>query len=212
VVVDPAQWMVAVARAVFVLLLGCSTSSSASNSQTATDGGCRDYPDVGFRVFPRAEIASTEGLPACVASCSTRRAMAGASPAPLDQDLPSGPCDDEGARCQSSLTAGVSGPCRDVGGPGNGYVCTCRNLRWQCAIAIQGGAIGGGPQCIGVPADCFGFTRTTNEICACGLCRKLCTTNADCPSGSCRVDALCFRSGECPGPDECTAPCTGFCL
>ena len=180
--------------------------------------GCRDYPDLGFRVFPvlQDDPSYAEGLPLCTPSCHPHLGRAGTALAPSNQDLPSGPCDDEGAACVSALTSDSCGVCRYSGGSGSGYRCACRNHRWQCAIASQGGASCAPPECLapdgGFVDNCY-FTqsRTATQICVCGMCHQLCTKDADCTTGTCQVDTLCIATLGCSGPDECTSPCTGFC-
>jgi hypothetical protein len=175
---------------------------------------CIDYPDVGVRVFPFDPNPAPAELPLCVPKCHPRMGYAGAGFAQLDQDLPSGPCDDEGSSCGSGLTAGRCGPCRDDSGPGNGYRCTCRGHRWQCTEVSRGAAVCHPPSCLG-PTDggvCYTTTQTATQICACGSCRTLCRTDADCPTGKCHPGQICSApAGGCPGPDECQAECTGVC-
>jgi hypothetical protein len=206
-----------------VLLAGCSSGDSPQRAASSAPEGpgvihpynprgltCLDYPEVGYRVFPRELDAPAKDWPECTPSCDPRLVAVGGFPFPLDQDLPAGPCEDEGATCRSAVTAGWCGPCRDMGGgPGNGYRCTCREKRWQCAIVSQGAAACGPPACLG--GECRSWTRTDTEVCGCGVCRKLCASATDCPSGRCRVGELCFPPESCPGPGECSATCTGFC-
>jgi hypothetical protein len=173
---------------------------------------CIDYPDVGYRTFPFDPHPPAESSPPCTPRCHPRLASAGAGVAALDQDLPAGPCDEEGATCGSGLRAGWCGPCLDTGGPGNGYRCACRGHRWQCALISVGGAVCSPPTCLG-PGDggiCLSATHTATQVCACGNCRTLCDTGADCPSGVCRPAQVCFPV-TCPGPDECPATCRGLC-
>jgi len=185
-----------------------------SNEHPYDSGGvkCIDYPDAGYRVFPTAP-ADNAVFPQCTPSCHPQLAAAGAGDAPLDQDLPSGPCNDEGATCDSGLTAGWCPPCAGIGGPGNGYRCRCANKNWQCALIWQGGSICGPAFCLGVDAGCLSeqWTKMGTKLCVCGVCRNSCTSDADCASGVCLVNQVCLPPDSCPGPAECPANCTGLC-
>ncbi len=115
--------------------------------------------------------------------------------------------------------AGWCPPCLDTGGPGNAYVCTCRSGLWERALTSQGGNICDPPSCLGLPSNtgpeaglCYGAQRTGTEVCACGTCRTLCSSDADCPTGTCHVNELCFPPNQCPATGDCLAECTGFCL
>jgi len=193
------------------LVVSCPTCSAEVQHPYDSHGvACIDYPDVGYRIFPHA--SETRSWPRCTLSCKVVNATAGAAQAPLDQALPAGPCDDDGATCSSPLMAGWTPPCKNSGGPGNVYVCTCRAHKWHCALSSQGGNVGDLPKCLGT--TCYA-TWTEKDICTCGTCRSLCTSDTDCTSGKCRKDELCFPTSpsgsSCPGPDECSTKCTGFC-
>jgi hypothetical protein len=207
-------------------LLLTSCSSEPASPQASSDGGlhaydaggvaCLDYSDAGYRTFPEEPAPSSSDLPLCPPSCHPRTATAGAGTAPLDQDLPSGPCSDEGAACRSGLTAGWCGPCLDTGGPGNEYFCSCQGGAWRCALTSRGLNMCDAPSCIDFGGDadggvCRDLSLTATQVCACGNCLPRCETNADCDGGTCRVNSLCFAAASCPGPDECPATCTGVC-
>jgi len=182
----------------------------------STGASCVDYPDVGYRVFPIVGGASTGGgqsWPVCPLNCTQTMATAGAGVAPLDQALPAGPCDDEGATCNSPLMAGWSPPCTNSGGPGNGYTCVCRSKQWHCADVSQGMNVGDPPACINpsLTPPCGTTTWSTTQVCACGACRDLCSSDAECASGHCIPNQVCRAPSSCPGPDECAASCTGLC-
>lgn len=206
------------AALVGLMLLGCSSSSSSADGPStvslhAYGGGtaCVAFPDVGYRVFPYDAAAGKTTWPTCPLACSAISARAGASTAPLDQALPAGPCDDEGAACTSPLIAGWTPPCKETGGPGNGYTCTCRSHRWRCVLSSQGGAMGEGPRCVD-PACDIASNVSANEVCACGKCYPLCTSDADCKTGTCQENTLRLPlSASCAGPDECATKSTGFC-
>jgi len=212
-----------------LLLVGCSSSENGSPSTNdagpdgnespdgndAADVTCVDYPDAGYRTFPY-EPAPSGDFPTCPLSCDSQTAKAGAGIAPLDQYLPSGPCNDEGAACQSGFMAGWCGPCLDTGGPGNGYFCRCRSGAWHCVLSSQGANICDPPSCIDFASSvdggsCRDVTLDPTEVCACGTCRPRCEKDADCAAGACKTNALCFPQATCPGPDECPATCTGYC-
>jgi len=190
---------------------------SASRHPYVGDGAtCVDYPDVGYRVFPNDELslAGDPPWPTCPLDCAQAMA-APASFFPLDQALPSGPCGDEGATCDSPLMAEWCPPCTGgvTGGPSNGYTCTCRSNQWQCAIKGLGTAVCSSPACI-VSAPVYQYCSvvwSTSQVCACGVCRDLCTSDADCASGKCNPNQVCNAPADCPGPDECMVSCTGLC-
>lgn len=215
-VMRPRLWFAALLA---VALGACTTTDTDAGSSGLhpADGGavaCLDYPYVGFREFPYLLHPPSEVFPTCTPSCHPHIGAAGVSRAPSNQDLPSGPCDDEGAACNSALTSDACGICHYTGGSGSGYLCSCRDHRWQCAITSQGGATCEPPACLlDDPSQrCTDFSRTATQVCLCGKCHELCASNAECQSGTtCQLDEICVPSRDCPGPDECTAPCTGFC-
>jgi hypothetical protein len=190
---------------------------SGQHPYLGTGASCVDYPDVGYRVFPLASKSSMGGdtsWPICPLNCQQIVATAGAGGAPLDQALPAGPCDDEGATCNSPLMAGWSPPCANAGGPGNGYTCVCRSNQWHCANVSQGMNVGDPPRCISPNSSGTSSCQPTwsaTQVCACGVCRDLCSSNAECISGQCIPNQVCRAPSTCPGPDECAASCTGLC-
>ncbi len=198
---------------------GGDGAHSAPTAQHPYDAGglqCVDYPDAGYRLFPFDPSALTTSFPGCTPSCHPVLATAGAGQAPLDQNLPSGPCDDEGATCDSAVMAGWCPPCRGAGGPGSGYRCDCVDHLWRCAVRSQGSSGCEPPACLGLDGGgcpSSQWTTTATQVCACGVCRARCASDAECPSGRCQVAELCFLPDgyTCPGPAECPATCTGFC-
>ena len=206
--------------AIALYSFGCSSESTSSNAPTArhplaSTATCVDYPDGGYRVFPVDVNAAGGSWGVCPLSCHTVMAAAGLGQRALDQALPNGPCDDEGATC-GALMAGWSPPCKNAGGPGNEYTCTCQGGSWHCAITSQGAAIGEPQYCLGEQTPSEGgmctVTWTSTEVCSCGSCKKLCSSDGDCATGKCNVDTLCFPvSATCSGPFECPTTCSGFC-
>jgi len=79
---------------------------------------CLSYPSNGtYRVYPYdPAFGAGQVWPSCTLACDAVEVASGAGVAPLDQALPGGWCDDEGATCDSVL-AGWCPPCADVGGP-----------------------------------------------------------------------------------------------
>jgi hypothetical protein len=201
---------------------GEGTTSSAGTTSTqhpfrAGSAACVDYPDIGYRVFPNEPfVAGQKRWPTCTLNCTTVQSRAGTAMSPLDQALPAGPCEDEGATCDSALMAGWCPPCANTGGPGNGYTCTCRAQMWHCALTSHGVNMCDAPTCVDSSAgdsstSCYQTTWSTTEICACGTCRTLCTSDGDCQSGRCSPNQVCRAPDACAGPDECPASCTGLC-
>lgn len=211
--------VVALAAAGSLRCTSSDPSAAEIHPYDAKGATCIDYPDVGYRVFPYEASPPAGPFPQCTPACHPRYAdaTAGLGTAPLDQDLPAGACDDDGATCDSPLMAGSCSPCVGVGGPGNGYQCTCRDHRWQCVLTAQGGNVCDPPACLELPADpeaglCRYAQRFGDEICGCETCRKLCESDADCDTGTCHVGQVCFRPDQCPSSGDCLAICTGFCL
>jgi len=195
---------------------GPQDGPSGQHPFVGTGAGCVDYPDVGYRVFPivsRASMGGDQSWPICPLNCTQTMAAAGTGVAPLDQALPAGPCDDEGATCNSPLMAGWSPPCTSAGGPGNGYTCVCRSKQWHCADVSPGTNVGGLPVCINPSPTppCGETTWSATQVCFCGVCRDLCSSDTECASGQCIANQVCRAPSSCPGPDECAAYCTGLC-
>ena len=197
---------------------GLDAPTPASQHPYTGSSACIDTPITSYRVFPfDPSAAGSGGWPICPLNCNVVLATAGAGQAPLDQALPDGPCDDEGATCGSPLMAGWCGPCTNTGGPGNGYTCTCRAKKWQCALVSQGMNICDPPKCLDpsltmpYPQSCSQITWSATQVCGCGTCRDLCSSDADCRSGRCNLTQVCRSTGSCSGPDDCPASCTGLC-
>ena len=197
---------------------GGGGTTSTQHPYRAGSAPCVDYPDLGYRVFPLdLSVAGGKHWPTCTLNCTTVQAVSGAVDSPLDQALPAGPCEDEGATCDSPVMTGWCPPCADVGGPGNGYTCTCRAQMWHCAVTDHGANMCGPPTCVDPSlgnsplASCYQTTWSATEICACGTCRTLCTSDGDCQSGQCSPNQVCRAPDACAGPDECPASCTGLC-
>jgi len=196
---------------------GGGGTTSTQHPYRAGSAPCVDYPDLGYRVFPLdLSVAGGKHWPTCTLNCTTVQARAGTAMSPLDQALPAGPCEDEGATCDSPLMAGWCPPCANTGGPGNGYTCTCRAQMWHCALTDHGASMCDAPTCVDSSAgdsstSCYQTTWSTTEICACGTCRTLCTSDGDCQSGQCSPNQVCRAPDACAGPDECPASCTGLC-
>jgi hypothetical protein len=184
----------------------------------STGAACINYPVSGYRVFPYdPSIRGGRGWPSCTLNCATVRPSYGISDWPLDQALPAGACDDEGATCEYALN-GWCPPCAEVGGPGNGYTCVCRGHNWHCAVTSQGMNQCGGPTCLDpslmfpTRASCATTTWTATQVCTCDVCGDLCDSEAQCPSGRCKPNQVCRPSSDkCQGPDECPATCRGLC-
>ena len=217
-----------------------SQTGGALSSQGGTDGGvqdapqdlagevaqhpyvsngasCVDYPYVGQRVFPvdpsiLPSLPAGQAWPSCTLNCTTVMAVAGDGTAPLDQALPAGPCDDEGATCGDGMS-GWQGPCTNTGAPLNNYGCVCRGHSWHCAIVSQGMNMGTDLSCLAPSCSLIGtaVTWSTAQICACNTCLDLCSSDGECQSGHCNLNQVCQTSGNCPGPDECLATCYGTC-
>jgi hypothetical protein len=195
------------------------TGEVAQHPYVSNGASCLDYPYVGQRVFPVDPSiwpASTAGQvwPACTLNCTTIMAVAGDGMAPLDQALPAGPCDDEGATCGAPrLMSGWQGPCTNTGGPGNAYACVCRGQNWHCAIVSQGMNMGTDLSCLAPSCTRIGtaVTWSTTQICACNTCLDLCSSDGECQSGHCNLNQVCNVTSSCPGPDECLATCHGTC-
>jgi hypothetical protein len=198
------------------------TQTSAQHPYVSTGAACIDYPTPGYRSFPEdpsiQETNNGESWPRCTRNCKTPMPVSGAYlEAPLDQALPAGPCDDEGATCGMGANAWC-GPCANVAGPYNGYTCMCRGHNWHCAVSpIRGMNMCGQPTCIdpsfGIPPNsfCSKTTWTDTQVCACGVCRDLCDSDAQCPSGHCKLNQVCGSSQSCQGSGECLVPCRGLC-
>jgi hypothetical protein len=186
----------------------------AQHPYVGSDASCANYPDVGHRVFPHD--TSLQAWPTCTLNCNAVLAATGAGLFPLDQTLPAGPCDDEGATCDSPLMATWAPPCTDTAGAVSTYTCTCRAQKWQCAVVNQGGGMSkSAAKCLDPSQaaldSCTSITWSPTQVCACGTCRDLCSSDGDCQSGHCNLNQVCRISGSCPGPDECPAPCSGIC-
>ena len=197
---------------------GSDAPVSTSQHPYAGSSACINTPITSYRGFPYDPAARGAGAwPTCPLNCNAVLATAGAGQAPLDQALPDGPCDDEGATCDSPLMAGWSAPCANTGGPGNGYTCTCRAKKWQCALVSQGMNMSDPPRCldptltIPYPPSCSQITWSATQVCGCGVCRDLCSSDADCQSGHCNANQVCHAAATCSGPDDCLVPCTGLC-
>jgi hypothetical protein len=206
------------ARACVLIDGGADAPMSTSQHPYSGSGACFNTPITSYRRFPYdPSVRGVGGWPTCPINCNAIMATAGTIQAPLDQALPDGPCDDEGATCDSPLMAGWSAPCANTGGPGNGYTCTCRAKQWQCALVSQGMNMADPPRCldptltIPYPASCSQVTWSATQVCGCGTCRDLCSSDADCRSGHCNPNQVCHATGTCAGPDDCPAPCTGLC-
>jgi hypothetical protein len=193
-----------------------SSDASTQHPYVSPDANCINYPVDGYRVFPYdPSIGGGKRWPTCTLNCATVMPIWGAAGAPLDQTLPAGPCDDEGATCDSPVMTGWCSPCADVGGPGNGYTCVCRGHNWHCALIGLGANLCGPPTCVDPSltpyTSCYQTTWNATQICACDVCRDLCTSDAECPSGRCNLNQVCRAPTSCAGPDECPASCTGLC-
>lgn len=204
---------------------GAAEAAMAQHPYASTGAACIDYPVSAYRVFPYDDpsIQYTNGVeawPRCTRLCNTVMPVSGAyQRAPLDQALPAGPCDDEGASCSDGVLNGWCPPCATVGGPGNGYVCVCRGHNWHCSMGPNKGlSMCGMPTCLDPSlaitpnSSCYQTTWTDTQVCACGICRDLCDSDAQCASGRCNLNQVCRPSTDnCTGPDECPAPCRGLC-
>jgi hypothetical protein len=190
----------------------------------ASGASCINYPSTGYRIFPFDPSIQTgqggQSWPTCTLNCNAIMATAGDGQAPLDQALPDGPCDDEGASCNSPLMAGWCGPCANTGGPGNGYTCTCRAHKWQCALGPNVGANAcDPPTCLDPslsanfppPQSCSQITWSATQVCGCGTCQDLCSSDTDCQSGHCNLTQVCRFPDGCAGSADCRATCTGIC-
>jgi hypothetical protein len=200
-----------------------SEDATTQHPYVSTGAACLDYPATGYRVFPYdPSVRGDRTWPVCTLNCTTVTHVFGpVGNPPLDQALPAGACEDEGATCDSPVMTGWCSPCANVGGPGSGYTCVCRGHSWHCVVTFPGGNICGPPTCIdpsqtgNMETDtCHNHTTTwsDSQVCACGVCKDLCDSNADCSSGRCNLNQVCQPSSAlCPGPDECPAPCRGLC-
>ena len=198
-----------------------SPGQAAQHPYVSNGASCVSYPSTGYRSFPFDPSIQTGqgglGWPTCTLNCNVVLATAGNGQAPLDQALPDGPCDDEGASCNSPLMAGWCGPCANTGGPGNGYTCTCRAHRWQCALGPNGGTnMCDPPSCLtdslmNPQPGCYQATWSATQVCACGKCKGLCSSDGDCQSGHCNLNQVCQFPDSCKGSADCRAPCTGLC-
>ena len=197
---------------------GAAGDAPAQHPFVSTGAACINYPESGYRMFPYdPSIGGGRTWPTCTLNCTTVTPIWGpAGLPPLDQALPAGPCDDEGATCGSPVMTGWCPPCTNVGGPGSGYTCVCRASNWHCAVTSPGTNSCGPPQCIdpslSSPVASCPVTWTDTQICACGICRDLCASDHECPSGHCNLNQVCrTTSASCAGPDECPATCSGLC-
>jgi hypothetical protein len=197
-----------------------SPGQVAQHPYVSNGASCINYPSTGYRGFPLDPSIQTgqggQSWPTCTLNCNVIMATAGDGQEPLDQALPDGPCDDEGASCNSPLMAGWCGPCANTGGPGNGYTCTCRAQRWQCALASQGANMCDPPSCLtdswaNPQIGCYQATWSTTQVCTCGKCKDLCSSDGDCQSGHCNLNQVCRFPDSCKGSADCRAPCTGLC-
>lgn len=196
------------------------TIFSTQHPYVSTGAACIDYPVSGYRVFPYApSLRANRTWPACTLNCTTITPSYGPTGLPpLDQALPAGPCDDEGATCDGPTMTGWCPPCADVGGPGNGYTCICHGHNWQCAVTSPGMNQCGGPTCLDPSRiapngpTCGTTTWTDKQVCQCGVCRDLCDSDDQCSSGRCKLNQVCRPSSDtCAGIEECPAPCRGLC-
>jgi hypothetical protein len=180
---------------------------------------CLNYPNTTYVTFPyNPSLQGGQQWPTCPLNCNAVLATAGAVSAPLDQALPIGPCDDEGATCDSPLMAGWCPPCTNTGGPGNGYTCTCSGKQWQCAIVSQGMNVCDPPRCLDpslssgpYPQSCSQVTWSSTQVCGCGKCLDLCYGDSQCKSGHCNLNQVCRTADSCPNPYACLASCSGTC-
>jgi hypothetical protein len=191
---------------------------AAQHPYAGSAAACANYPDAGIRSFPyNPSLQGDRQWPACTINCNFVVATAGAGRAMLDQALPDGPCNDEGATCDSPLMAGSCGPCTNTGGPGNGYTCVCRAQRWQCALVSVGSNACDPPRCldpsltIPYPQSCSEITWSATQVCGCGKCQDLCSSDSDCRSGYCNLNQVCRAPASCPDPYDCRASCSGIC-
>ena len=200
-----------------------SAGQVAQHPYVSNGASCINYPNLGYRSFPLDPSIQTgqggQSWPTCTLNCNVIMATAGTIQEPLDQALPDGPCDDEGASCNSPLMAGWCGPCANTGGPGNGYTCTCRAQKWQCALASQGMNVCDPPRCLDPsldvgfppPQSCSQITWSATQVCGCGKCQDLCSSDSECQSGHCNLNQVCQFPDSCKGSADCRAPCTGLC-
>ena len=197
-----------------------SPGQVAQHPYVSSGASCINYPNLGYRSFPLDPSIQTgqggQSWPTCTLNCNVVLATAGTIQEPLDQALPDGPCDDEGASCNSPLMAGWCGPCANTGGPGSGYTCTCRAQKWQCALVSPGANMCDPPSCLtdswaNPQIGCYQATWSTTQVCACGKCKDLCSSDGDCQSGHCNLNQVCQFPDSCKGSADCRAPCTGLC-
>jgi hypothetical protein len=206
-----------------ITLLSCKSVHRGDGGDGSASAACINYPTSGYRLFPYdPSIKTGRNSPKCTLNCTAVTPSYGpVGLPPLDQALPYGPCDDEGATCDSPVMTGWCAPCADVGGPGNAYTCLCRGHNWHCAVTSYGASTCGPPTCIdpsqtgNIMTDTCHKYQTTwsdTQVCVCGVCRDLCDSDTQCPSGRCKLNQVCRPSSDtCNGPDECPAPCRGVC-
>ena len=195
-------------------------SGGTQHPYVGSDASCVNYPNSNtvHRVFPfDPALQGGQQWPTCTLNCNAVLATAGNSQAPLDQALPDGPCDDEGATCNSPVMAGWCPPCINAGGPGNVYTCTCRAQQWKCALVSQGGSMCDLQKCVNPSLtfpnalSCSQASWSATQVCICGICQDLCSSDADCQSGRCTLNQVCRTLESCSDPYACFASCTGLC-
>jgi hypothetical protein len=61
------------------------------------------------------------------------------------------------------------------------------------------------------PLSCLQPTWSATQVCSCGACQDLCSSDGDCQSGHCNLNQVCRFPDSCKGSPDCRAACTGLC-